>query len=939
MSTPPGNVAENNKDPFVPYCQTLVDNGITVPVPVVYRTIQISKLVDRKYVQERKIKVLACLHKDGDVTLGSNHNPNETCVDVVLEHVKDENGRACGISHHACTIKRIDYQDNSEVSFVIEGSPTQEKSDSMRIDKGTKLILVQHTWGEGKLNIENIGRVYSGKNVSVIAKQHTSPCIQVTHDGEILDQIFISIPPDWNLMTQDYRVDTERLYYIPPGEVSDSPPKVADSCGVPQQTQESVKSLAPGVPLKLSQLSAKEEKVEKKIVDSIFRNGMDDDPVQMIFQTSTAVDGTQEPKQGASLDIYKTIALPSAVAHTDPDNSEPEYRGTIFDCAAVYTGLTATQQYKHPFGYVYRQEYTPSSSCNPLNDLQDRIKSKKGVDFRDRSAYFLGRSTLSMGDAHELALHLAPSYKEEFTALFESEEAFQAELHNVQNNVNFFSPIMVTVIARALLCPIILFLPDKDKPVYFYPYPMKDGEPSPQFGDYQRPAMRLTLWTDSQLSLLVPVGYDDKLVDCTPSRIVKKDSKNVKGKDVKGKDGKGKDGKGKDGKGEEDEGEEVEGKDGKGKDGKRKEVEGEDGKGEDGKRKQTRIHLFPLHLQKPRGKKKKHYVEDDKGKPVLRPVFNILTYNSLDDDRLVEAEALRSKMAEYLQEHYPRDDEKVYNISDIQQDLFENGFFKFRNKIVIRSRDPLNYLCVSKKLPPGHLAVDNPYLSGGQGRQKCVTYETVCAYRRESIDRVHELANNELKSEIDKCMLSGFLDSNMENHPTMTRALGHIDLFHSTPVSPSNGQLQVFDVHYIRAIDKANGPYKGDSNSGDQISGGDWFDELSEEVQVQVKAFHLKYCHLPAWMISISGHIAISKHMTLEDIHSKCVYAGTTGLGANYFSRYKGDRSSYVSLQRHTIWNIPCSLAREAQFRAVGDNTLGCDQLAKSYFPFPLTTV
>lgn len=79
--------------------------------------------------------------------------------------------------------------------------------------------------------------------------------------------------------------------------------------------------------------------------------------------------------------------------------------------------------------------------------------------------------------------------------------------------------------------------------------------------------------------------------------------------------------------------------------------------------------------------------------------------------------------------------------------------------------------------------------------------------------------------------------------------------------------------------------------------------------------------------------------MQLEDTHSKCVYAGTTAPGANYFSRYKHDRSSYVSLQRHTIWNIPCSLAREAQFRAVGDNTLGCDQLAKSYFPFPLTTV
>jgi hypothetical protein len=229
----------------------------------------------------------------------------------------------------------------------------------------------------------------------------------------------------------------------------------------------------------------------------------------------------EQPRQGADLDIYKVMNLPpdSQVAHADPENVPPRDKGSIVDVASLYTNLDVTKQFRMPCGHVHRQGYAPS--CKPLEDLQERIESNEDVSFGSDSFYFLGNPTVSATELRKYAKQLAPYYAKEFEALFGGKKEYQAELKRVQKDMNYVSPIMVTVIARVLLCPIILFLPDGGKPIYFFPYPMKGGKASPQYGDYQRPPMRVTFWTNSQFSLLMPVRYDDVEVDDSPSRIIK----------------------------------------------------------------------------------------------------------------------------------------------------------------------------------------------------------------------------------------------------------------------------------------------------------------------------------------------------------------------------------------------------------------------------------
>jgi len=326
----------------------------------------------------------------------------------------------------------------------------------------------------------------------------------------------------------------------------------------------------------------------------------------------------------------------SEVAHGDPANAASKVSGSIFECVAFYTSLKATQQYKMPFGHVYRQQYSNSSSCNPLDDLRGLIETGEDVRFGDNSAYYLGNPIITTKEAHDLALHLAPYYKSEFTDLFGSKEAYETEMKKV-NDKSYISPIMVTVIARALLCPIILYLPDCPKPIYFYPYPMKGGKASPQFGDYFRPPMRLTFWSDGHYSLLMPVGYDDEFVDDTPSALLKEDSGNDKGVDEGGKDDKGEDEDGKD-----------------------------DEKGSKGTR--YHVHCKLIHLKRAKGAK--HSVLNKEGKPVSQPV--IALGSTYDEDVAEAMKKMRDPLRKILEERFPRDG-TIYKFSDIEKFAAEEG--------------------------------------------------------------------------------------------------------------------------------------------------------------------------------------------------------------------------------------------------------------------------
>jgi hypothetical protein len=86
--------------------------------------------------------------------------------------------------------------------------------------------------------------------------------------------------------------------------------------------------------------------------------------------------------------------------------------------------------------------------------------------------------------------------------------------------------------------------------------------------------------------------------------------------------------------------------------------------------------------------------------------------------------------------------------------------------------------------------------------------------------------------------------------------------------------------------------------------------------------------------------IAVAKHMKPEDFYSQCMYAGTTALGSLYFHMYtKLERRRYPFLPQHTIWRITCEQSKMSNFKEVGDNTPGCDDLTKAYIPTRLTTV
>ena len=247
-------------------------------------------------------------------------------------------------------------------------------------------------------------------------------------------------------------------------------------------------------------------------------------------------------------------------------------------------------------------------------------------------------------------------------------------------------------------------------------------------------------------------------------------------------------------------------------------------------------------------------------------------------------------------------------------------------------------------LPISYHSKTDPCVTEVYSGKKFVTYESVMDYRDESISRLHDLTNNELKEKMKSARMEGFLDTpDPVDFPTMRKAAGKLDLWHSTPVQPSNGQLLVLDLNYIRCIDKDRGPYKDEANSGAQISGEDWYNALTLEDKKIVRALHLKYCHLPPWMIPESAHRAVSKHFTkMEDLYSQCVYGGTSFGMSHYFHRFKEGRYPYGSgscFWRHATWRIPCSVTKEIGFAAVGMNMKGCEQLGRAFLPYQVEEV
>ena len=605
-------------------------------------------------------------------------------------------------------------------------------------------------------------------------------------------------------------------------------------------------------------------------------------------------------------------------------NPKVRDKGSIFECAAAYLSLKVIQRYRYDIGHVLRQSWANSSSCNPIDDLRGLIveydeKGELGCD----SAYFISGPTMTSKDVRDLALSLASCYKNEFIALFGDKEAYKAEMKSLENDEKYISSILPTVLARSLLCPIILHLPDKGKPIYFYPYPIKEGTALPQFGDYSRPPMRLTLWSHGQYSLLMPINYSDEFVDNSLSPLLK------------------------------------DGGNGKGEDG-----EGEDRK--DAEEKKGKKVPFKVNLQMHKYKNK---LEAEDGRIMKAPTISL--YQGPDKKKYDAAIQLREPLRKLLEKEYPPKDGIVYKMSDLKKLADREGvstctaiailsqntssplkqlfslfqYFKLRTIVTAPSSassagDPLFFLRYGQYLPKGHLTEKKyePIVklekSGNQVFPRIST-NAVRSYRNKSVACVHELAENKLKRQIESSSLTDFFESHAVDYPTMVDALGNVNLFHATAVSASNGELLPLDVQYLNCIPKANGPYVGNSNSGDQMSGKDWLEKLPPDMRDKVEDLHGQYVIMPAWMLPMSA-LAVTSHMKLKDIHSSRVYFGKDPIEALLFHRFKRERPTYTQMRRHSVALVPRQLSIESRFSPVGDNSQGCDLLAKSPYPIPV---
>ena len=666
MLTQPDDTS-TNKPPLLRNEQAVVNRGGVPYCPIAYRLLPQVDGDDR-------VEVVGCLIQDGDeVTLGSNWNPEKDPVHITLAHEVNSKGEPIHISHHACTIKRKD--DGARACLWIEGSERQKKSKDGA--GTTKLMAAQFHWdGEtGEVvKYTPLGRVWKdSKKKSVITKichqsdTTTATCIEVTYDNKILDRIFIGVHPKWTPTFSGYNYGRDNWYQIPRGMEGVSPQEVVEDSR--QLTQESARSVDTNVTLQLSQLSVQEEEGGEKKTDPIFRNGgLTDDPVKMLSDCKLFVcsicslaeplflttrmfsdlspqsddddDDTQlsnEPSQGVNLDIFKIMQLPS---EDDSVNSEEEEitkdRGSLYEVAAGFLALKSVKQYVTKHGPVYRQRHRPNQalhSINPFGDLLARIKREANVEFRSDTDYFIGDSTLSAKEVRTLALGLAPSYEEEFIVLFGSEEEYQKQLRKLKTNDDVDSeslPLMITVIARALLCAVVLHLPDKKDPLYFYPYPMGSGIPSPQHGDYQRPIMNLTLWTDGKLSLLMPIGYEEGVhVDITKSRITEKSQE--------------------------------------------KKQDSQDN-AKKSKRREESMRWDVTYLGEKKGT---HYVEKN-GEKLSRPNISVFSYYADEEESLADIiaevnQTIMPALKKHVRKTYPRVEGIIYDIADIEQDLADRG--------------------------------------------------------------------------------------------------------------------------------------------------------------------------------------------------------------------------------------------------------------------------
>lgn len=259
---------------------------------------------------------------------------------------------------------------------------------------------------------------------------------------------------------------------------------------------------------------------------------------------------------------------------------------------------------------------------------------------------------------------------------------------------------------------------------------------------------------------------------------------------------------------------------------------------------------------------------------------------------------------------------------------------------------------------------NNPELETLNSTQKSWPSELVTKFRHDSAEAIRE----KTKDNPEWC---GVFEHRLD-YP-IDDVIGTIGVHNAGPMLPGQGELHIFDPNILESIPKEYGPRKGmekvkkkrkkksstaptkgrvfKSRSGvefivDQISGKEWM-EQERKVPSRAKmidGYAFRYCLLPAWMQPHFCQDAVSVHIDPIDKFGQWAYLGSSSVGAFYFHRHKMERAQYYRERaHHSVAYFPMEHAKvhheRAGFVSLGDQNNGCDQLTKTKFPIPYSSL
>ena len=199
--------------------------------------------------------------------------------------------------------------------------------------------------------------------------------------------------------------------------------------------------------------------------------------------------------------------------------------GSIFEVLEAFLRLDYVAVCTSCIDGVPRREFRQGykADATPHLDLRTAIGSNKDVGYGNPfSKYFAHNGTVTAEDLRVWSVSLANDYAQEFSPIFDCEGELEEQLDEVKAKKNDCIRVMVPVLARLLRCNIVLFLPDIEKPILFLPYPKVEGEAAPQFGDYFRHFVTLSLGSDMMFRLIISKAYQPHLKHVFESKIEEK---------------------------------------------------------------------------------------------------------------------------------------------------------------------------------------------------------------------------------------------------------------------------------------------------------------------------------------------------------------------------------------------------------------------------------